>query len=139
MVVSSAVELIFKETAMFTSLHAKAVAKANRASHGPRVLAKERAKQVRVVENPKENPDVSKVPQARTRVKTSKTGSPVLENPEIRDKFWHPADKSYTDTSWFDDGWSFDEWMPGARLAGMMVGKKPVKARFHWEVLILVP
>ena len=65
MVVSSAVEHIFNGTAM----HAKAtashhLAKANRASHGPRVTTKERIKKVRV--NPEENP---KVPKVRTSVK----------------------------------------------------------------------
>ena len=72
MVVSSAVEHIFNETAM----HAKATAsdiraKANRASHGPRVRAKERVRRVR--ENPKESPKVPKVPEVRTRVKHRKT------------------------------------------------------------------
>ena len=43
-----AVETIFKETAMFTSPHAKAMAiSANRASQGPRVRAKERKKKVK--------------------------------------------------------------------------------------------
>ena len=72
MVVSSVVELTLNESAMFTTPHAKAVAsirlaKTNRASHGPRVLAKERAVTVR--ENPKDNPKVPKVPKIRTRVK----------------------------------------------------------------------
>ena len=63
-VVSSAVETIFRETAQITSLYAKAMArKANRASHGPRVLAKERANKVRKMENPKENPKVPRVSQ----------------------------------------------------------------------------
>ena len=49
-----AVELIFRETAMFTSPPAKAMArKINRARRGPRVLAKERARKVRETENPK--------------------------------------------------------------------------------------
>ena len=40
---------------MFTLLHAKAMARnVKRASHGPRVLAKERARKVREIENPKE-------------------------------------------------------------------------------------
>ena len=72
-VVSSAVEHIFTETAM----HAKAaasnhLAKANRASHGPRLRAKERVKRARG--NPKENTKLPKVPMIRTMVKTSKTG-----------------------------------------------------------------
>ena len=41
---------------MFTSSHAKAMArKANRPSHGPRVLANERARKVRDTGNPKEH------------------------------------------------------------------------------------
>ena len=96
-------------------MHAKAtasnhLAKANRATHGPRVMAKERVRRVR--ENPKENPKVPK-----TRIKTSKTGLYGLEKPEIRSKFRNsgictdePTDNSYTDNSWCDDGWSYDEW-----------------------------
>ena len=53
MVASSTVELIFRVIAMVTSLHAKAMArKVNRASHGPRALAKERARKVRETVNP---------------------------------------------------------------------------------------
>ena len=76
---SSSVEHMFNETAM----HAKAqasnrMAKANRASHGPRVSphsqAKGRVKKTR--ENPKENPKEpevrTKVPKAHTRVKHQK-------------------------------------------------------------------
>ena len=71
--VLSAVEHIFNETAM----HAKAqtsnrMAKANRASHGPRVSphsqAKARVKKTR--ENPKENP---KEPKVRTKVPKAHT------------------------------------------------------------------
>ena len=73
MVVSSAVELIIKETALFTSLQAEAMArKINRAIHDPRVLAMERASKVRETENPKENPKVPKVQKVRTRVKNRK-------------------------------------------------------------------
>ena len=71
MVVSSAVELIFKETAMLTQPHARAMTrKANRASHGPRGLAKERTRKVRETENPKENQKENPtVPKVRSRVK----------------------------------------------------------------------
>ena len=80
-VVSSAVEQVFNETAM----HAKAtasnhLAKANRASHGPRVRAKERLKRVR--EHPKENPKVPKGAKGSYKGKTSKTGLSCLENPK---------------------------------------------------------
>ena len=85
--VLSAVEHFFNETAM----HAKAqasnrMAKANRASHGPRVSphsqAKARVKQTR--RNPKENPQEPKVrtkcQKLYTKGKTSKTGLSGLEN-----------------------------------------------------------
>ena len=53
MVVSSAVKLIFTKTAMITQPRAKSMTtKANRASHGPRVLAKERTRQVSETGNP---------------------------------------------------------------------------------------
>ena len=85
-VASSAVEQIFIVTAM----HAKAMAsnhlaKANRASHGQRVSAKDIVQ--KVMENPKENPKVTMVPKVRTRVKTSKKGFIRSGTPEIRDKF----------------------------------------------------
>ena len=54
MVVSSAVETIFRKTAMSTSHHAKAMARrAHRVSHGPRVLVKDRSKKVWEMEDPK--------------------------------------------------------------------------------------
>ena len=65
MVDLSAVELIFQETAMFTSLHAKAMArKVNRASCGQKVLAKERVTSA----------------NGSCKGKTSKTGLSGLEN-----------------------------------------------------------
>ena len=72
MVVSSAVEHIFIETAM----HAKAtasnhLAKANRASSGPRVRAKERVRRVR--RNPEENPRFIRSRKAEIRDKFRKT------------------------------------------------------------------
>ena len=64
--VLSAVEHIFNETAMHARAQASnRLARANRASHGPRVRAKERVKRTR--ENPKGNPKEPKVPKARTR------------------------------------------------------------------------
>ena len=55
-VVSRVVETIFRETAFVMSHHAKATTrKANRASHGPRVLAIARASKVREMENPEEH------------------------------------------------------------------------------------
>ena len=72
------VEHIFHETAK----HAKAtagnhLAEANRASHGPRVLAKESAR--RVLENPKKNPN-PKMLKVRTRVKLQKLIYLALKN-----------------------------------------------------------
>ena len=108
MVVSSAVELIFKETAILTQPHARAVTrKANRASHGPRGLAKERTRKVRETEHPKENP---KVPKVRTIVKPRKLVSRASKTRNQRQvqKLWNLH--RHTDTSWFDDGRSSDEW-----------------------------
>ena len=121
MVVSSAVEHNFNGIAM----HAKAtashrLAKANRASHGPRVRTKERVKRGRV--NPNQNP---KVPKVRTGVKTSKTGLSGLENPKSETSSesqesaqTYPTDNSYTENSWCDDGWSYDEWNDDWRSVG---------------------
>ena len=76
MVVSSPVEQIFNETAMHARAQASnRLARANTASHGPRVRAKERVKQVR--ENHKENP---KGPKVRSRVKPRKLVYQVLKN-----------------------------------------------------------
>ena len=76
--VLSAVEHIFNEAAMHArTLASNRLAKANRASHGPRVRAKVRVKRAR--KNPKENPKEPKVPKARTRVKHRKLVSQVLK------------------------------------------------------------
>ena len=53
------------------------LAKANRASHGPRVKAKERVKRTR--ENLKDSPKDPKVPMANARVKHQKLVSQVLK------------------------------------------------------------
>ena len=83
--VSSAVETIFRETALLTPHHTKATArKANRASHGPRRLATERAKKVREVENLSEKPKGPRVPKEQG--KNSKTGLSGLET-------WKPETK----------------------------------------------
>ena len=71
--VSSAEDHIFNGTAMHERTRASnRLARANRASHGPRVRAKVRVKRTR--ENPKENPKEPKVPKARTRASHRKTG-----------------------------------------------------------------
>ena len=118
MCVLSAVEHIFNETAMHAKTQASnRMAKAKRASHGPRVSlhsqAKVRVKKTR--ENPKEHPKEpkvrTKVPQAYTRTKTSKAGLSGLENSksEASSDIPESAQTCTTDTSW-NDGWNGDEW-----------------------------
>ena len=75
---------------------------------------KERANKVR--ENVKEHPKVPKF-QRFVQGKTSKTGLSGLENPKSETSSesqelaqTYPTHNSYTHTSWFDDGWSYDEW-----------------------------
>ena len=53
------------------------LARANRTSHAPRVMAKEKLRRVRA--NPKANPKDSKVPEVRTRVEPRKLVYPVLK------------------------------------------------------------
>ena len=112
MVVSSAVEHIFNETAMqakaTTSNH---LANANRASHGPRVLAKESVRKVRDTENANGNPKGSEGAEASYKCKTSKTGLSGLENKKSETssqtqesaQTYH-TDNSHTDSCRFDDG-----------------------------------
>ena len=114
--VSSAVEHIFNETAMHARTQASnRLARANRASHGPRARAKVRVKIRRG--NPKEN---AKENPKEPKGKTSKTGLSGLENSksEASSESQESAQTCPTDTSWNDgwncdewnDGWSFDEW-----------------------------
>ena len=124
-------------------MHSKArasnrMAKANRASHGPRVSphsqSKVRAKRTR--ENPKINP---KEPKVRTKVpkdykiKTSKSGLSGLENSksETSSETHQSAQTCPTDKSWTHDGWSpderndcwcFDEWNDDWRSVGWHEG-----------------
>ena len=82
----SAVDHIVNETAMHAqALATNRLARANRASHGPRVRAKERVKRTR--ENPKESPKGTKGAKGLQKGKTLKTGLSGLEKLEIRDKF----------------------------------------------------
>ena len=68
----------FNEIAMHARAQASnRLARANRASHGPRVRAKERVKRTR--KNPKESPKAPKVPKAHTRAKLRKLVSQVLK------------------------------------------------------------
>ena len=108
--VSSAVEHIFTEIAMHAWATASThLAKANRAGHGPRVRAKERVK--RGKENPKENPKVRTMIKYRKLVHRSGPENPKSEtSSETQESAQtYPTDKSSTDTSWCDDGWSFNE------------------------------
>ena len=85
-VASRAVERIFNVTAMHAeAMASNHLARANRASHGQRVRAKDIVQ--KVMNNPKENPNVTMVPKVRTRVKHRKKGFIRSGTPEIRDKF----------------------------------------------------
>ena len=75
------------------------LARANRASHGPRVRAKVRVKRTR--ENPKE----PKVPKARIRAKHRK----LVSQSETSSETLESAQTCPTDTSW-NDGWNCDDW-----------------------------
>ena len=99
---------VFDETAMQARTCAsKCLAKAIRASHGPRVKTKERAK--RTMENPKE-------PRMRTKVSG-------LENSKSQasSDTQESAQTCPTDTSW--NGWIVtDGTMAGVLMNGMMTG-----------------
>ena len=98
--VLSAVEHFLKETAMHTRAPASSrLARANRASHGPRVRATARVKRT------KENPQV---PKARTRAKHRKLVSQVLKS-ETQES----AQTCPTDNSWIHDGRGPDDWNDG--------------------------
>ena len=61
------------------AMASKRPAKANRTSHGPRVLAKESVRKARDTENPKEHPKVPRVPKVRTRIRLRKLVYLVLK------------------------------------------------------------
>ena len=54
--------------------------RAHRARHATRVLAKNMGQKVRVMENPKDNPKVPRVPEVRTKVRVGKLVCLVLKN-----------------------------------------------------------
>ena len=116
--VLSAVEHIFNETAMHSKAQASnRLAKANRASHGPRVRAKARMKKTSKIpkdNNPKEPKVRTKVPKARTIAKHRKLVSQVLKNSksEASSDTQESTQTCHTDTSW-NDGWNGDEWNDG--------------------------
>ena len=92
--------------------------KGSRASHGPRVLTKVRAKKIRETDNPEENPPVPKVRKAPTREKPRTPVHLVLKNSQKQRQVHrhkesaqsYRADDSSADDSTFDDGWSYHEW-----------------------------
>ena len=91
------------------------LAKTDRASHGPRVMAKDRVRKVRG--KTKGTSKLSKGVKGSYKRKTSNTGLIGLENPKTEtisetqeSAQSYPTDNSYTDNSWCDGGWSNDEW-----------------------------
>ena len=140
--VLSAVEHISNETAMHPRAQASdRLARANRASHGPRVKTNERGKR--------------KVPKGCTRVKHRKLVYQVLKKFEIRDK--SSKTQEFAQTRVTDNfgsmmagvvmigmvaGMVMNRMMTGSRLDGTQVVNKRVtipQAHFHLEVLIPVP
>ena len=118
--VSSAVEHIFNETTMHARAQASnRLARANRASHGPRVRAKERVNNGKFKGKSKGTKGTKGAIQGAEGShmgKTSTTGLSGLENSksepssETREsaQTW-PTDNS----SWIHDGWNGDEWNDG--------------------------
>ena len=150
--VLSAVEHIFHETAMHARTQASnRLARASRASHGPRVRAKVRVKRTR--ENPKENPKEPKVPKARTRAENRKLVSQVLKTRnqiqarKLRNLHRHVSLILLgTMVGIVTNGTMAGVWMngmvTGVLLDGTKVGNKRMtlpQAHFHLEVWILVP
>ena len=145
-----------KETAMHARARASnRLARANRASHGPRVKVKDTIK--KTVGNPKESPKEpkvrTKVPKAHTRVKHRKLVSQVWKktksgtSSETQESAQTcPTDNSWIQDAWspdeWNDGWSYDEWNDDWSSVGWHEGwnKRMAipQAHFHLEVLILV-
>ena len=152
--VSRAVEHIFSETAMHPKAQASnRMAKANRASHAPRVSshsqAKARVKKTR--ENPKENPKEPRC-QRLTQGQTSKAVLSGLENSksEASSDIQEAAQTCTTDISW-KVGIVTNGPMAGVMMNGMMIGvlldgtkdgnkrKTLPQSHFHLEVWMSVP
>ena len=115
--VLSAMEHIFTETAM----HAKAqvnnrMAKANRASHGPRVSphSQEKARVKKIMEKTKGTKSSNQGVKSSHKGKTSKTGLSCLENSKsgTSSETQESGQTCPTDTSW-NEGWNGDEWNDG--------------------------
>ena len=151
--VLSAVGHIFNETAMHARAQASnRLARANRASHCPRVRAKER--EGRVWANPKEHPKVPKVLNVRTRVKPRKLVYPVLKTRNHRQvqKLRNEHRRiPLTTLSFMMAGVVMNGMMAGVMMHGMMIGVRldgtkfvtkrvtNPQSHFHLEVLISVP
>ena len=153
--VFSAVEHIFNETAM----HAKAqasnrMAKANRASHGPRVSPlRVRKARRKPKENPKEPKVRTKVPKAYTSARHRKLVSLVLKTRNrmqartFRNLHRHtprtlPETMVGTVSNGTMAGVSMSGMMTGVLLNGTKVGNKRMtfpQAHFHLEVWMSVP
>ena len=128
--VSNAVEHIFNETAMHARAQASnRLARANRASHGPRVRAKERVKKTR--ENPNDSPKEpkvrSEVPKAHTREKHRKLVYQVWKTRhqrqarKLRNLHKHVP---LTIHGFMMDGVLTNGMMAGVMINGMMIGAR---------------
>ena len=113
------------------------LAKANRASHGPRVRGKGKS------EENKEKSKGSKGAKDSHKGKTSKTGLSGLENSKSKASSYtqESAQTCPTGTSWNDgwicdewnDGWSFDEWNDDwSSGGGLDLGATSSPKRFEW-------
>ena len=143
-----------------TAMHARAqaskrLAKANRASHGPRVRAKARVKKTREtpLENPQEPKVRTKVPKAHTRAKHRKVVSQVLKTRnrrqarKLRNRDRHvpltlPGRMVGMVTNGTMAGVLINGMMTGVLLDGTNVGNKRMtlpQAHFHFEVWMSVP
>ena len=158
--VSSAVEHIFNETAMHARAQASnRLARANRASHGPRVRAKERVnngKSKGKSKGTKGTKGAIQGAEGSHKGKTSTTGLSGLENSksepssETREsaQTW-PTDNSCHGfmmdgmvTNGTTAGVLTNGMMTGVLLDGTEVGNKRMthqQAHFHWEGWISVP
>ena len=138
----SAVEFILNETAMHARAQASnRLARANRASHGPRVRAKE-SKQNKWKSKGKSKGTKGAIQGAKGshKGKTSKIGLSGLEHwkSETSSETQESAQPCTTDNSWFHDGWSYDEWNDDWSLVGWHEGWEQThdipQAHFHLGV-----
>ena len=132
-----------KWTAKLTSHHAKATArKANRANHGPRVLAKRRVRQTRELGKLR---DIEKFQECQSFVqgqKVRKTGLSVLKTRNQRQVKKHRnlnrcaplTFPTLTILGLMMAGVMTSGVMNGARLAGRRFGKKPTT--FHRKLTL---